>query len=156
MFRHSMTAAALAAMSAGTAVAGEALEINNTYPINEQTFRLSDRLFFTMDDKGSSEVVKGPFQNGPTHCLGSGFIFPGGRMDISGICIFGEGADTFTMAWKTGGQTGAANTWKIVAGTGKYAGMTGEGMSTSGTVKDFRALPLRETHFSGTVDLPGQ
>ena len=57
------------------------------------------------------------------------------------------------MAWEAGEQ-GAANVWHIVDGTGRYEGMTGSGIATTDTEIMYKAMPLRQTHIVGTVDIP--
>lgn len=137
------------------ASAQQRIEINNIYPMSGTYYQLADRIFFTQDNKGQFEVVEGPIQDGPARCIGSGFGFQDGTSTIQGICIFGEGEDTFTMDWFAGEQ-GAANTWNIVQGTGKYEGMTGNGIATTGVEVMYRAMPFRETHIIGTVTLKGE
>jgi hypothetical protein len=105
------------------------------------------------DNRGSYEVVEGPFEEGPTRCVGSGFGYRDGTNTIAGICIFGEGDNTFTMSWKAG-EKGAANTWTIVAGSGKFEGLSGEGIATTGVEIMYKALPLRQTHVVGVVEFP--
>ena len=153
MNRQVLGIAMAGAALAGAAGAAERIEINNIYPLNEESFQLADRIFFTQDNRGYYEVVEGPLENGPARCIGSGFGFRDGLNTITGICVFGEGEDTFTMSWKAGEQ-GAANSWKIVDGTGRFAGMTGEGIASTGTAVMYRAMPLRQTHIVGTVDIP--
>jgi hypothetical protein len=139
--------------AASTAAAQETLEINNIYPMTEESFQLSDRIYFTQDNRGYFEVVQGPAKDGPARCIGGGFGLRDGTKTIEGICIFGEGEDTFTMAWQAG-QQGAANDWQIVAGTGRYDGMTGSGIASTGVEIMYKAMPLRQTHIIGTVEIP--
>ena len=148
-----LTAAATLSFSAGAALALEPIELTNTYPLNEQVYMLSDRGFFTQDNVGYFEVIEGPFTGGPARCIGSGFVLADSTNTISGICIFGDGADTFTMRWEAGDR-GAANDWTIAAGTGKYEGMSGEGTAITGSDEKFRSLPVRTTHIVGFVDFP--
>ncbi|MBD3664809.1 hypothetical protein [Sulfitobacter aestuariivivens] len=146
-----LTAASLLVASA--AASEQPFEINNIYPMTQERFQLSDRQYFIQDNQGYFEVVQGPVTEGPARCIGGGFGFKDGTSTIEGICIFGEGEDTFTMAWRAG-QQGAANDWEIVAATGRYKGMTGTGIATTGVEIMYRALPLRQTHIIGTVDIP--
>jgi len=139
--------------TASAALSQERIELNNIYPTTEETFQLSDRVFYTQDNQGIFEVVDGPFEQGPARCLGSGFGLRNGMSSVEGICIFGEDSDTFTMHWKAG-QQGAANTWTIVAGTGKYRGMTGEGIATTSVEIMYQAMPRRLSHIVGTVTIP--
>ena len=146
--------AVLASVVATAGVAGEhAIEINNSYFLNETTYKFSDRVYLTQDNIGAFEVVKGPFEDGAARCIGSGFVFYSGINTIEGICIFGEGEDTFTMSWKAGAM-GAANSWEIVDGTGRYQGMTGSGLATTEIASKYQVMPLRRTYIAGTVTLP--
>jgi hypothetical protein len=128
------------------------IEINNIYPLNQENFDLGDHVFHLTDNMGGFEVVEGPMDDGPARCLGSGFGFKDGTNSITGICVFGEGEDTFTMRWKAG-EKGEANTWEIITGTGRYDGMIGSGIATTDIASAYRALPLRRTHLVGTVEL---
>ena len=132
----------------------ERVVINNFYPLNQENFDLGDHIFHLSDNEGGFEVVEGPFEDGPARCVGSGFGFKDGTNTITGICIFGEGTDTFTISWKAGEQ-GAPNSWEVVTGQGRYADMSGSGLATTDVVTSFQALPLRLTRIVGTVDLDG-
>lgn len=153
MFRSFALLACAAFLPGSAAFAEEDIELNNLYPLSQEYFQLSDRIYFTQDNKGYFEVVKGPFEEGPARCIGGGFGFQDGTSTIEGICIFGEGDHTFTMSWKLGIQ-GSANTWEISGGTGRYDGMTGSGIATTGAEIMYRAMPLRKTHIIGTVTMP--
>lgn len=143
----------LALVAATARAEPQRIEINNVYPLNQENFDLGDHSFHSTDNVGGFEVVEGPMQDGPARCTGSGFAYGDGTNSIQGICIFGEGADTFTMRWKAG-EKGAANDWEIILGTGRYEGMTGQGVATTDIVSMFQALPLRRTRIVGTVNLP--
>lgn len=143
----------MAALGVAAHAEGQRIEINNIYPISQENFDLGDHIFHVVDNKGGFEVLEGPMDDGPARCIGSGFGYQDGTNSISGICIFGEGDDTFTMGWKAG-EKGKANTWEIIVGTGRYEGMTGEGIATTDIVATFQALPLRRTHIVGTVKIP--
>ena len=147
------TGLAAATIASSAIGAEERIEINNVYPMNQETFQLSEGIFFTQDNRGYFEVVEGPLEDGVSRCVGSGFGFSDGTNTIDGICIFGEGDDTFTMSWKAGEQ-GAANTWVIVNGTGKFKGISGEGIATTDIEVMYRAMPLRQTHIVGKMDIP--
>ncbi|MGY3437817.1 MULTISPECIES: hypothetical protein [unclassified Marinovum] len=140
-------------LTAGAAISEVRIELNNVYPITEETFQLSDGVYYTQDNRGYFEVIEGPIEAGPARCLGSGFSFSNGQRTTEGICIFGAAEDTFTMRWKAG-QQGEANAWTIVAGTGKYRGMTGEGIATTRVEIMYRAMPQRQSHIVGMVRFP--
>jgi len=146
-------ATAAGVLIAQSAFGQERLEINNFYPLSGETIDLDGRVFFTQDNRGHFEVVEGPIKEGPARCVGSGFGYQDGTNTIQGICIFGEGDATFTMKWKAG-EKGEANTWTIVAATGAYKGMTGEGIATTAKQVMYKAMPLRQTHIVGTVEMP--
>ncbi len=141
-------------LATGAATAQERIEINNVYPINQEYFQLPEGVYYTQDNRGYFEVIEGPLDEGPARCVGGGFGTQDGTNTIEGVCVFGEGEDTFTMRWKAGNQ-GAANTWTIVAGTGKFDGMTGEGIATTGVEIMYKAMPLRQSHIVGSVTIPG-
>ena len=140
-------------LASSPAFAEERIEINNIYPLNQEYFQLSDSVYFMQDNRGYFEVVEGPLEEGPARCVGGGFGAQNGENSIQGVCVFGEGKDTFTMRWKAGEQ-GKANTWSIVGGTGKFDGMTGQGIATTGAEIMYKAMPLRQSHITGTVNIP--
>ena len=135
------------------AFAEERIEINNIYPLNQEYFQLSDSVYYMQDNRGYFEVVEGPIEEGPARCVGGGFGSQNGENSIQGVCVFGEAEDTFTMRWKAG-ERGEANTWTIVGGTGRFDGMTGEGIATTGVEIMYKAMPMRQSHVVGTVDIP--
>lgn len=147
------TAAFAGAIFTGAVHAQERIELNFIYPLNQEVFRLNDGTYFTQDNRGSFEVVEGPLEDGAVRCIGSGFSGSGGN-SVEGICIVGEDADTFTLRWSAH-PSQISNVWTIVAGTGRFEGATGEGVATTGAALLFRAMPLRETHVVGTIQIPG-
>lgn len=150
-----ISSAVILMMLLGTTAMGaqQRIVLNNIYPLQQENFELSDGIFHVTDNQGYFEVVEGPMEAGPVRCVGSGFGYRDGTNSINGICIFGAGEDRFTMRWKAG-EKGGPNTWTIAAGTGKFAGMTGEGIATTGIEVVFKAMPLRETRIVGTIDIP--
>ena len=140
-------------LASNPAFAEERIEINNIYPLNQEYFQLSDSVYYMQDNRGYFEVVEGPIDEGPTRCVGGGFGSQSGENSIQGVCVFGEAEDAFTMRWKAG-ERGKANTWTIVGGTGKFDGMTGEGIATTGVEIIYKAMPLRQSHITGTVNIP--
>lgn len=136
------------------AYAEQRLELNMQAALNQrQEFQLNENKFYIQDSRSHYVSVEGPAGEGPSHCLGSGFYNADGTNDIQGICIFGEGDDTFTMSWKAG-EKSAANTWVIVGGTGKFTGMSGDGISTNRVERLFKAMPFMYTHVVGTIEIP--
>ena len=139
-------------VASNPALAADRIEINNIYPLNQEFFQLSDSVYYMQDNRGHFEVVEGPLEEGPARCVGGGFGSQNGENSIQGVCVFGEGEDTFTMRWKAGEQ-GAANTWTIVGGTGRFDGMTGDGIATTGVEIMYKAMPMRQSHIVGTVNV---
>lgn len=144
------TLACFSLLAASPVIAEQRIELNITYPLNQEYFELSDRVYFRQDNQGYFEVVDGSLTNGPARCLGAGFGFQDGTNSIEGICIFGEGDNTFTLAWDAG-EAGAANTWTVVAGTGQFKGLSGNGIASTDVEITYKALPLRQTHVVGTI-----
>jgi hypothetical protein len=153
MTRQHIAAALALVLTAGASVAQDRIVINNIYRINQQSYQLADKIFFTQDNDGYFEVIEGPLEEGPVRCIGSGFGNQDGTGSIQGICIYGEGDDTFIMEWQAG-QQGAANTWTIDSGSGKFEGITGEGIATTSVEIMYKAMPLRESRVVGTITLP--
>jgi hypothetical protein len=129
MLRSLLVAAAI--MLPATAGAAEHVSGTNYYVVRQERFSAGSEVYWTEDNSGSFTVNEGPIDPGYARCVGSGFDLSGG-----GICVYGEGEDTFTMKWKI--ETFGVNSWRIVAATGKYAGMRGEG--TTRTRVDSRYL----------------
>ncbi|GAB5449486.1 hypothetical protein [Gymnodinialimonas sp.] len=152
MLRIVCSAIIVGAVVSSAASAQERIELNFIYPLNQETFQLNDGVYFTQDNLGYSEVVEGPLEGGAVRCMGSGFA-GGGVNSVEGICIIGEGENTFTIRWAPG-DMGLSNDWSVVAGTGTFDGASGEGVATSGAEILFRAMPLRQTHLVGTITLP--
>ncbi len=152
MLRISRSAIAIGVAFCGTANAQERIELNFVYPLNQEVFQLRGGVYFTQDNQGYSEVVEGPLEDGIVRCVGGGFTV-GGENSVEGICIIGEGEDTFTISWAPD-EMGLSNAWSVVAGTGRFEGATGDGIATTGVEIMYRAMPLRQTHLMGTIALP--
>ena len=97
--RRFLMIAAIAAAPHG-AFAGERVSATNFYVVKQERFNVGGgEVFWTEDNVGSFTVSKGPIDPGFARCVGSGFGGPAG-VSGDGICIYGEGADTFTMKWQ--------------------------------------------------------
>lgn len=147
------TATFVGAIVTGAVYAQERIELNFIYPLNQEVFQLNDGTYFTQDNRGYFEVIEGPLDDGIVRCIGSGFAGSGGN-SVDGICIIGDDADTFTLSWAVN-ETQMSNVWTIVAGTGRFEGATGDGVATTGVELLFRAMPLRQSHVVGTIQIPG-
>lgn len=130
--------------------AGERVSATNFYVVKQERFSAGDEVFWTEDNVGSFTVSEGPIDPGFARCVGAGFGGPGGVRG-GGICIYGEGADTFTMKWKVEGP--GVNSWHIVSSTGKYAGMTGKGTTKTRVDSKFLKLPHRVSDWEGEIEL---
>ncbi len=69
---------------------------------------------------------EGPLESTATERHGAGFWDKDGSWG-RGICVNGAGDDTRTLHWKTEKSQKMMGQWKILSGTGKYAGITGGG-----------------------------
>jgi len=52
-----LTASIAGLLTTCTAVAQERIELNNIYPLNQEIFQLSDRIYFTQDNQDRKSVV---------------------------------------------------------------------------------------------------
>ncbi len=83
--------------------------------------------YWTWHNKGIEHPTEGPLGTNPIECHGAGFLDEEGSWG-EGICIIGAGDDTHISHWKVDkGQE--VSQWKYLSGTGKYAGIKGEGTS---------------------------
>jgi len=151
MFRTALVVAALivpALCQSGERISGE-----NSYVLNEERFHFDTGTYWRQDNDGSFSVTEGPIDPGYVRCLGAGF---GGASESTGggLCIFGEGKDTFTWRWEV--HFGAPNTWTVVGATGKYLGMQGQGIAKSQIGSEFFAMAHRITEWEGEITLPKQ
>ena len=139
---------------ASSAIAGERVSATNFYVVKQEQIPAGNgSVFWTEDNVGTFTVKEGPIDPGFARCIGSGFGGPGG-VEGDGICVYGEGEDTFTMKWKIVGV--GSNEWKIVTATGKYAGMTGSGTTKTRVDAKFLKLAHRISDWEGEINLPNQ
>ncbi len=134
--------------------AGERVLATNFYVVNQELFGAGvDRWFWTEDNVGSFKVKEGPLDPGFARCVGSGFAGPDvAGVTGSGICIYGEGEDTFTMTWKV--EAPGKNSWRMVDGTGKYHGISGSGTTKTRVASKFLKLPHRVSDWEGEISVP--
>lgn len=149
MLRISLAALVIAAPAYG--FAGERVAGTNSYVLNEERFHAGNLTYWRQDNNGVYEVTEGPIRPGFVRCIGAGFGGPAG-VTGDGVCIYGEGEDTFTWRWEA--HAGAPNTWEVVGSTGAYAGMKGSGTATSRIASEFTALQHRVTDWEGEITLP--
>ena len=109
-----------------TALAAEKVTGTDFFVVEQQNWETGDNAgYWIWHGQGVSQPHAGPLESEAIECHGSGFW----DQDESwgeGICVHGEGDDTRTSSWKKekGEERGQ---WKILSGTGKFQGMTGQG-----------------------------
>ncbi len=133
--------------------ASERVSATNSYVVNQNQIAAGPDVFWQEDNSGTFTVSEGPIDPGFVRCVGSGFGGPGG-VTGGGVCVYGQDEDTFTMRWKV--VSFGTNSWQIVASTGKYAGMVGEGTTTTRINSKFLKLLHRISDWEGEIDFPGR
>jgi len=122
-------ALAVSATAGATKLTGKG---TGTYvPLSAERMQLADGTMVERSHSQSllmSDAHNLPFDGSPHDCYGTMVIAPDGTMAGSGYCdaIDADG-DAWFLSWISTGQTG---TWQVAGGTGKYAGMTGNGTTT--------------------------
>ena len=109
-----------------TALAAEKVKSTDFFVVDQQDWETSDNAgYWIWHGKGVSQPHAGPLESEIIECHGAGFWDADDSWG-EGICVHGEGDDTRTSSWKRekGQKMGQ---WKILSGTGKFQGMTGEG-----------------------------
>jgi hypothetical protein len=149
MFRSILVSALL--FAPGCLVASEKVSVTNSYVVNSEEIPAGNEVFWKEDNSGTFMVHAGPITPGFVRCVGSGFGGPDG-VSGSGVCVYGDGEDTFTMRWEV--VRFGVNTWRIVSATGKYAGMTGSGTTRTQVASKFLIIPHRISDWEGEVTLP--
>ena len=92
------------------------------------------------------QTAEGPFGTGPIECNGAGFWDKDGSWG-EGICRHGTDEESRVSYWKrVKGQK--AGQWKLLSGTGKYAGMTGQGTYVSTRLPEGRVVSEWEGEIS--------
>ena len=150
-----MVLAALCIAIPGLAGAGERVVGVNTYVRKVESWPLdTDGMagsYWRQNNYGSFRMTEGDFAPGLVECIGAGFGLPSGVRG-EGICLFDSEGDRFTMVWQA--VPGQMNTWQIVSGTGRFAGIRGEGTAKSRILSEFTALQQLETTWEGEITLP--
>ena len=120
-----------------TALAAEKVKGTDFFVVEHQDWETSEGAgYWIWKGVGVSHPHAGPFESEPIECHGAGY-WDNDDSWGEGICIHGDGGDTRTSSWKRekGQERGQ---WKILAGTGKYEGVTGQGT--------YKATPLAGDH----------
>ncbi len=109
-----------------TTLAGDKVKGTTFFSWDSQFWETGDGTgYWIRHGKGIEHVTEGPLETNPIECHGAGFWDKEGSWG-EGICVIGAGDDTHTSHWKydKGQEVGQ---WKYTSGTGKYAGIKGEG-----------------------------
>ena len=109
-----------------TALAGEKVKGTDFFVVDEQSWKTGNNTgYWIWHGKGVSQPLSGPFESEVIECHGAGFWDKDDSWG-EGICMHGSGDDTRTTGWKRdkGQKVGQ---WKILTGTGKFEGITGQG-----------------------------
>ena len=152
--------AALGAVLASSALAGEIISGTNTYVTEQRTWKTGAHSgYYMYDSTGTFKAHSGFMPDIPVECHGAGF-WTSEEIMGEGICIFGEAPHRWTVAFKMAPgekfntQTiegyKRRGTWTVVNGTGKYFGMTGNGSFVATPTVDNR----KTTQWAGEVELP--
>ncbi len=132
-----------------TAIAGEKVSGTDFYVVDEQSWETGDGSGYWMwHGKGVSQIHEGPLETVAVECHGAGFWDNDGSWG-EGICVNGAGDDTRMLHWKTEKSQKMMGQWKILSGTGKYAGITGGGTYKDQNLSGGRSL----TEWEGEVTL---
>ena len=131
-----------------TAIAGERVSGTSFFVVDEQSWETGDGSgYWIWHGEGVERSAEGPLGTSPLECHGAGFWSKDGSWG-EGICVVGAGDDTRTIHWMRdkGEKVGR---WKDLIGTGKYAGMIGEGTYTPTPLPGGRSV----TDWEGEVTL---
>ena len=128
-------------------MAAEKVAGQDVFQMNEQSVPVSPGVvFWSMQNRGETTITEGPLAVASVECHGSGF-WKAGDQRGEGVCIYGEGADTFVQVWKI--EPFGEATWRIASASGKFAGLTGRGKSASRTEGGRRV-----SDWVGEVEMP--
>ena len=130
------------------AFAGDKVKGTSFFVTDNQNWKTGEKTgYWAFHGKGVANSVEGPLGTVRIECHGAGFWNANGSGG-EGICLHGADTDTWTSSWKRdmGQKVGQ---WKILSGTGKFAGITGEGSYTPMKVSEDRHV----SEWEGEVSL---
>jgi len=131
-----------------SALAGEPVKGTNFFVADNQGWETGEGTGYWMwHGTGVSNHSAGPFKTGSVECHGAGFWDAEGTWG-EGICLHADEDGTRTSVWGRG-KGEELGRWEIVSGTGKYAGITGQGSYKSTPLPDDRHM----SEFEGEVTL---
>jgi hypothetical protein len=138
----------VATLTPFTSYAGETANGQNYLVLENQAWPTVEKSgFYQFNGSGISNVANGPTETSAIECHGSGFWSPEGNR-AEGICLHGADDDTYVSAYKR--ELGAENgQWEILGGTGKYAGISGEGTYVPRLLPGNRAI----SNWQGEISL---
>ncbi len=130
------------------AFAGEKVKGTNFLVVDQQTWQTGEGSGYWMyQGKGVQQTLEGLPGAGPLECSGAGYWDKEGSWG-EGISVYGAGENTRVTSWKQDkGQK--AGKWKILSGTGTYAGMTGDGTYVSTSLAGGRSM----SEWEGEIEL---
>ena len=122
-----------------TTLAGDKVKGTNFFAGDDQNWETGEGTgYWIWHGKGVSQSIEGPLGTGPIECHGAGFWDKEGSWG-EGICVHAAGDDSRTSHWKRdrGQKVGQ---WKWLTGTGKFAGIKGEGTYISTELPEGRSI----------------
>lgn len=128
--------------------AGETAKGSNFLVLDNQAWPTGQKSgFYQFNGAGISNVEAGPTETVAIECHGAGFW--GGKGNrAEGICLHGSGDNTYVSSYKM--EVGAkSGQWKILGGTGKYTGISGEGTYVPNLLPGMRAV----SNWQGEISL---
>jgi len=121
------------------AMAGERVRGTSFFMVDDQGWETgADTGYWIWHGNGIQNSTEGPLGTNPIECHGAGFWDANGSWG-EGICRSGSGDDIRTIRWwrEKGEKIGY---WEDLHGTGKFAGMTGQGTYVSKPLPDGRQM----------------
>lgn len=119
-----------------TAFAGEKVKGTNFFNVNQENWQTGEKDgYWIWHGRGVSHSLEGPLETISVECHGAGFWNAESSWG-EGICVHSSGEDTRTSHWKRdkGQELGQ---WEMLSGTGKFAGLIGQGT--------YKSTPLSDT-----------
>ncbi|MCP4330237.1 MAG: hypothetical protein GY791_17570 [Alphaproteobacteria bacterium] len=121
-----MTLAVILMLFPLTALAGEKVSGTNFLVSETDNWQTGENSgYWVFEGTGVSHSPDSVFGTEAIECHGAGFWDESGTWG-EGICLHGDGDDTRTSSWKRD-QGKSVGHWKLLSGTGKYAGIAGQG-----------------------------
>ncbi len=165
--RIAIVVAAMALLSTGVLAADKAVSIPKEGTISGRNVTSGSLQIVPLGkeqargtyDTTGVQIGEGSFlYNASIHCVGGMTIIHGGWDDESGECIYTlPDGDQVSFAYKAAGRAGGESrgTWRFIEGTGKLAGIEGNGeFSRYGVRSAAQGTSQSVSRFAGTYKLP--